>query len=483
MTRIAFPRSLASAAKAAEMIVNVAPKALVASGWLGLTSPPELVAELEPAAKRCAARVDAETVATLVGGKTIHAVVLPELVSRHNAPARAEAMAAALGKLGLGGKKSVVVVGLADDAHLLPCANAIARCLPLFTRKGGKKQTEGQASILFLRADGTPVEVTREVKETVAAARWAACAVDTHPAEMTTAIFAREVKKLVRGLKHLHTTEITGAKLLEQKLGGIHAVGRCAVVPPRLLVLDYRPPKARRCFGLVGKGVIYDTGGLSLKAGANMGTMKSDMGGAAAVAGAFRALAACAFEHRVICALPMAENAIGPDAFRNDDILTMHSGKTVEINNTDAEGRLLLADGLSYVCRKYRPEAVIDAATLTGAQLVATGHRHAAVISNREGFECLAVDVGLASGDLCHPLPFAPEFYQAEFKSNVADMRNSVADRSNAQTSCAAQFVWAHIEDLDPAWLHVDLAGPAFRDGRGTGYGVALISEILRSFD
>lgn len=144
MTRIAFPRSLASAAKAAEMIVNVAPKALVASGWLGLTSPPELVAELEPAAKRCAARVDAETVATLVGGKTIHAVVLPELVSRHNAPARAEAMAAALGKLGLGGKKSVVVVGLADDAHLLPCANAIARCLPLFTRKGGKKQTEGR---------------------------------------------------------------------------------------------------------------------------------------------------------------------------------------------------------------------------------------------------------------------------------------------------------------------------------------------------
>ena len=107
----------------------------------------------------------------------------------------------------------------------------------------------------------------------------------------------------------------------------------------------------------------------------------------------------------------------------------MHSGKTVEINNTDAEGRLLLADALSYVARTYKPDALLNMATLTGAQLVATGTRHAAVVSNREGLERLALSVGRASGDLTWPLPFAPEFFQDEFKSKVADMKNSVANR------------------------------------------------------
>ncbi len=482
MTRIVFASSVATAAKTADAIVNIAPKSLIQEGWLGRISPDFLVTDLEPAAKLCAAKTDAESVQTLVGKKTVHAVVLPEVVSRHNAPARAEAAAAALGKLGLGGKKVVIVAGLAQDEHMMATANAIGRCFPIFTRKNGKKKTEGQVSLLFLGADGRVRKPSKEVREVMEAARWAALAVDTHPAEMTTAIFAREAKKLVRGLKNVRASEIVGQKLLEQKLGGIHAVGRTAVVPPRLLVLDYKPAKAKKTLALVGKGVIYDTGGLSLKIGGNMCTMKGDMGGAAAVTGAFRALAASGFEHRVICAVPLAENAIGPNSYRNDDIITMHSGKTVEINNTDAEGRLLLGDAVSYVARKFKPDALIDAATLTGAQLIATGYRHAAVVSNREGFECLAVDVGRASGDLCHPLPFAPEFYQAEFKSTVADMKNSVANRSNAQSSCAAQFVWSHIEDLDLAWLHVDLAGPAFRDGRGTGFGVALMSEILRAF-
>ncbi len=108
--------------------------------------------------------------------------------------------------------------------------------------------------------------------------------------------------------------------------------------------------------------------------------------------------------------------------------------------------------------------------------MIATGIRHAAVVSNREGLEKLAVRVGRETGDLTLPLPFAPEFFQDEFESKVADMKNSVANRMNAQSSCAAQFIYAHIEDLDQPWLHVDLAGPAFRDDRATGYGVALLA-------
>jgi probable aminopeptidase NPEPL1 len=155
----------------------------------------------------------------------------------------------------------------------------------------------------------------------------------------------------------------------------------------------------------------------------------------------------------------------------------------VEINNTDAEGRLLLADAVSYAARVLKADVVIDAATLTGAQLVSTGKRHAAVVSNRDGLEGLAVRAGRATGDLVHPLLFAPEYYQAEFKSEMADMTNSVKNRNNAQSSCAAQFVYSHIQDLDVPWLHIDLAGPAHVDNRGTGFGAALVAEVVRGLE
>jgi probable aminopeptidase NPEPL1 len=156
----------------------------------------------------------------------------------------------------------------------------------------------------------------------------------------------------------------------------------------------------------------------------------------------------------------------------------------VEINNTDAEGRLLLADGVSWAARELGAEVIIDAATLTGAQLIATGLVHAAIISNDESTEQVFVDAGRRSGDLVHPLPFAPELYKQEFASKLADMRNSVGNRNNAQSACAAQFVWWHLFDAPAArslrWCHIDLAGPAFPRDRGTGFGVALIAEAVR---
>jgi probable aminopeptidase NPEPL1 len=160
-------------------------------------------------------------------------------------------------------------------------------------------------------------------------------------------------------------------------------------------------------------------------------------------------------------------------------VITLYSGRTVEVNNTDAEGRLVLGDGVAYASRQLAPDVIIDLATLTGAQLIATGRRHAAVVCNDEALEAAAVRAGRLSGDLVHPLPYCPEFYAREFESKVADMKNSVKDRENAQSSCAAQFVAEHLAGYTGPWLHVDLAGPATAGERGTGFGVGLLLALL----
>lgn len=247
-----------------------------------------------------------------------------------------------------------------------------------------------------------------------------------------------------------------------------------------MVVATYTPAEpSGRHIALVGKGVTYDTGGLNLKISGSMSNMKCDMGGSAAVLGAFRVLAEHGCPHRVSLLMMLAENAIGPLAYKPDDIIHMHSGKTVEINNTDAEGRLLLGDGVSYAARVLECDTVFDAATLTGAQMVTTGKVHGAVFCNDDDLEALVIEAAYRSGDVAHPMLFAPELFKQEFKSKVADFCNSVRNRMNAQSSCAGQFVYWHIADTKAKWCQVDLAGPAFPDGRGTGYGVALLADAI----
>ena len=259
---------------------------------------------------------------------------------------------------------------------------------------------------------------------------------------------------------------------------------------------------AARSVALVGKGITFDTGGLQIKGKSGMPGMKTDLGGAAATLGAFRAAVALDPDGArrgggdLHCVLCVAENAVGPAAFRPDDVLLCKSGRSVEINNTDAEGRLVLADGVAFASGEtIGADDVVDVATLTGAQMVATGRHFAGIVSDCEALETACVRAGRVSGDLTHALPYAPEFFSKEFGSAVADMRNSVKDRSNAQASCAGQFVANHLapgfsaasggEDGANAkrWLHVDIAGPATTkgSGRGTGFGVALLVELLRA--
>lgn len=420
------------------------------------------------------------TASTLTGTQPRRLVLaaLPPHPSRYNHPAQPEALVKQIAAAALSGDKKVsIAVQLGDPSHALAVLNAIGRAFPRYSAKS--KSRPLKVLVALLDAKGALVPVSDLERSTLELSREAARLVDTPPSELDPARLAEEAKTL---LDHpsVKLKLYTGTELLKYGLQGIYNVGKAALLPPRMLVAHYKPktPSGTHV-ALVGKGITFDTGGLHLKGTGFMETMKMDMGGGAAVLGAFRVLVENDCPHELSLILCLAENAIGPGSYKPDDVLTLHSGKTVEINNTDAEGRLLLADGVSYAARVLKAGVILDAATLTGAQLVALGTGHAAVMSNDAALESLLVTAGRDSGDLAHPLPFCPEFYKAEFKSTVADMKNSVKNRMNAQSSCAAQFVYNHIEDTKVRWGHIDLAGPAYRNDRGTGYGVALLSQAV----
>ena len=413
-------------------------------------------------------------------GKRLTIGVLPTNVSRHATVTRAESIRKLTASAGFGGSaKNAVLILIDAEDHQVAACNAIGRALPDFSMKSRRK-TGGSVAIACALHKGTFVKTNAITKDIVERAREASRFVDTPPTDLDPASFATAAKKLLRAVPGIKVTEIVGDALLKKKLGGIHAVGRCAKSAPRMLIARANVGKKGKHIALVGKGVTYDTGGLHIKGRGGMETMKADMGGSAAVLGAFLALARHHKSSPITLLMCLAENAIGPIAYKPDDVITMHSGKTVEINNTDAEGRLLLADGCSYAARVLNCDIVLDAATLTGAQGVATGNHFAAVICNDESVEAALCSAGQASGDMVWPLPFAPEFYRSEFASPIADMRNSVKNRSNAQVSCAAEFIHWNIDGSKAKWGHVDLAYPAFRMNRGTGFGVALLFDAVR---
>lgn len=402
--------------------------------------------------------------------------VLPEACSRHNAPSRAHAMTALIRKDCPAQGDATVVIVLEHADHAFASALAVARSFPLFTRKTAPA-TDRTVSVVFW-CEGAWLEPAARWKEGVEAVRLAGRLVDTPPDDLHTEAFVEEALALVADLPGVEHTLITGERLRDAGFGGLWGVGRAARRKPALLALHWVPAGATRSFCWVGKGIVYDTGGLSLKSKEGMPGMKGDMGGAAAVLAAFVAAVRLAVPHRVHAVLCIAENAISPDSIRPDDILRLYSGKTVEVNNTDAEGRLVLGDGVAFASRHLKPEVIIDVATLTGAQAVATGKKHAGIVSNDEGLERAAIQAGRATGDLCHPLPYAPELFRREFKSEVADLKNSVKDRNNAQSACAAQFIAEHLVEFRGPWLHVDMAGPADLGERGSGFGVGLLLEL-----
>jgi len=492
VTEIRFAKTVKDALKDAEVVVVAAPKKALDKGWHRTALGTPWAAALDRPAED-AKPGDLGGLAATYGPdgapRRLVVAALPDVVSRHNSPSRAESIRHCVEQAKINGKNAAVVVRVDDAKHYLAAAIAVARCLPVFdatTKKpeNGKASKDAVVSVAICGADGDAIAPTAEVELTVEMIRLVGRLVDTPTQEMKTADFEREARAALKGVKGVKITSIVGDALLAHGMGGIHGVGRTATVPPRLLVMEYVPAKkAKKTVALVGKGIVYDTGGLNLKISGSMENMKCDMGGAAAVLGAFSVLARTGYPNRVVGLACLAENAIGPDSYRSDDILKMHSGKTVEINNTDAEGRLVVADGVSYAARDLKADVIVDIATLTGAALICTGNAVSCTVSNRDSLEKLSVECGRATGDLTFPLLWMPEFHKQEFASKVADMRNSVKDRMNAQSSAAGVFIHNHIEDTGKPWLHLDIAGPAFRAGRGTGHGVALMAEIARRID
>jgi leucyl aminopeptidase len=269
---------------------------------------------------------------------------------------------------------------------------------------------------------------------------------------VTFAEYARE-QGVAAGLE----VEVLDERALKRgRFGGILAVGSGSQTPPRLVRLSYTPPRARARAALVGKGITFDTGGLDLKR-ADMAAMKSDMAGAAAVVESVIAAARLKLPIAVTATVPMAENAVSGSSYRPSDIITMHDGRTVEVDNTDAEGRLILADAILRACEDS-PDCLIDTATLTGGQVVALGSGTSGVMGT-EDFRNRVVAVGSAAGESLWPMPMEPRL-RARLDSPVADIVNLPTDRS-ASMLVAGTFLKDFVpEGLD--WVHIDIAGPAF---------------------
>ncbi len=277
------------------------------------------------------------------------------------------------------------------------------------------------------------------------------------------------------------------AEMRRLGMGGMLAVSRGSEHPAVLIHLRYRP---RRRAGrrlprvvLVGKGVTFDTGGISLKQADGMEAMKADMSGSAAVLAAMLALPALKIGAEVHGLLMMAENMPDGRAFRPGDILRIHGGKTVEVKNTDAEGRLILADGLSWACRHLKPEYLVDLATLTGACMVALGPGCTGVMGNDDHFTRRFLQAAAEAGERMWQLPLFPE-YQEHIRSDVADVKNSGIRYGGAIT--AGLFLQEFVEPGVP-WVHLDIAGPAYSEnGYGyapkgaTGHAVRTLLQFLR---
>ena len=289
--------------------------------------------------------------------------------------------------------------------------------------------------------------------------------VNTSPKHLYPETFAAEAASVAdaAGL----TIEILDHEMLAAGgYGGITGVGQGSDHPPRLVRLGFHHPDASRTVVFAGKGITFDSGGLSLKPPKAMEAMKSDMGGAAAVLGALQAIATLRPAVNVVGYLPMAENMPGGGAQRPSDVITIFGGKTVEVLNTDAEGRLVLADALARSAADA-PDLIIDVATLTGAQLVALGTRTAGVMGSDDEVAAAVAEAARAAGEQAWAMPL-PEELRKGLDSTVADIANVAGERFGGML-VAGLFLREFVPD-GVRWAHVDIAGPAFHEGEPYGY-------------
>lgn len=314
---------------------------------------------------------------------------------------------------------------------------------------------------------------------------WARDLVNMPALDLYPDAFANIVRERVAGTK-IKISVMDEKALAKAGCGGLIGVGRGSARPPRLVTMTYKPSKAKRHIAIVGKGITFDSGGLCIKPASGMATMKCDMGGAAAVAGFVEAVARLELPVAVTGYLCLAENMTGADAQRPGDVIRMHNGTTVEIDNTDAEGRLVMADGLCYASEE-QPDLIIDIATLTGAAVVALGARTAAIVGNNDPVRDELIAASERVGEHMWPMPLL-EHIRSSLDSDVADLKHTGTRDGGLIT--AAMFLQEFIgKDKDGRpidWIHMDIAAPAFNEGSaygftpkgGTGFAVRSLVEL-----
>uniref|UniRef100_A0A915LCJ1 Cytosol aminopeptidase domain-containing protein n=1 Tax=Meloidogyne javanica TaxID=6303 RepID=A0A915LCJ1_MELJA len=400
-------------------------------------------------------------------------------ISRHNTPSNAYAITREVKAIkSIKGIKNLSILLFCDFSNIMASCAAIARAFPLFSLKTTKSGYESiEIELVLPNEEEKPTDSDIKFLQYLCANIRECCRLVDTPADIlhTEVLFIEIGAFLDEALSQIEQTGkpvtktiIKGEELKEKGFGGIYSVGRASLHPPIFACFSYIPEGKKdensSSYALVGKGIVYDTGGLSLKGKTLMPTMKIDMAGAAGVLGAFCTLVKAGFNQPLHCLLCIAENHISPTATRPDDIIKLLSGKTVEVNNTDAEGRLVLADGVFYAKETLKAKTIIDMATLTGFQPMTTGRFHAAILSNCEQLENECVIAGKKSGELVHPLPFSPELHFSDMSSKVADMKNAcLGVSSGPPTALAGLFIGTQIDYGETKsgadWLHIDMCG------------------------
>jgi len=300
-------------------------------------------------------------------------------------------------------------------------------------------------------------------------------------------LFKKIAKDFEKKYSHVKTTILDKKALEKEKMGLILAVNRAATREPALIILEYTGnPHSKEKVGIVGKGITFDTGGLNLKVGVGIETMKCDMAGAAVALGIIQAAAELKLKVNLISVLAVAENAIGPASYKPGDVYRGHSGKTVEINNTDAEGRLVLADAISYLQENYKPNQMIDFATLTGGVIIALGEEATGLFANNDALAKRLEKAGERTHERLWRLPLYSE-YKDYLKSSIADIKNSGPRKASSGTG--ATFIQQFVKKTIP-WAHLDIAGTAYlselkpyHPTAATGVGIRLLVDYLEHLE
>ena len=352
--------------------------------------------------------------------------------------------------------------------------------LEAFRSGTGSRQASRAADPAVIVAGGAlPSRAAAAVGATAEAINLARELAETPSNHMTPTILAKRAQKVARGRRSLSIDVLGPRELATLKAGALLAVAQGSAEQPRMIVMRHRPPKSarrtREVLGLVGKAVTFDTGGISIKPSAGMEEMKMDMAGGAAVIAAMGLIADLEIPAEVIAVVPSTENMPSGTAMKPGDVFTAMNGRTIEVTNTDAEGRLILADALTY-CARQGATRMMDMATLTGAIVVAIGEVYAGLFGSDPAFTEMVREAGDETGDLCWPMPLHPG-YDPLVKSAVADLSNS-AKKRQAGAVYAARFLREFTEGTP--WCHVDVAGTAMQGDHASGFGVRLAADVAQ---